>query len=104
MAEAIEETVTKIAVASVDSEELEAVIATMELIKKRLANPQWLLTVLKVLDGGHEFFKKGYAYQKPRKGSSFVNLAVLPNEDGFYDGLPQLPPGRHRRFTLLTKE
>ena len=59
---------------------------------QHMPDKEWLLVSLSTLNANHAFFQKNYSYIPDRRR---VNLKqaeedeeYLPNEDGFFDGLP----------------
>ena len=75
-------------------DETEALIETMELIVKKLADTHWLVLVLHVLDPHDEIFSKHYRYVPPPRNNAIAALPLISNDDAFFDGLPQLPASR----------
>ena len=60
----------------------------MELLGKKVGDSAWLVNVLYCLDREHRIFGRDYIYEKKRQG--VATMPLLNNEDGFFDGLPQL--------------
>ena len=71
--------------------ELEALVSTLELIEKKLANTEWLVQVLHCINPGHVIFAKDYIYERPAKARAMNALPLLKNDDGFFDNLPLIP-------------
>ena len=67
----------------------------------RSPDQQWALHALSTLEPRHRIFGKGYVREPPPLAA--VNMTVVDNADGLYDGLPQLPlrKGKARRQTVL---
>ena len=63
--------------------------ALQERLQKKKANKEWLIDVLWCLDGDHPIFEKDYVYRRP-KDSHLDYMKLIPNEKGFFDGLPAL--------------
>ena len=49
---------------------LDPLIETMDLILKKLADTQWLLLVLWILEPSNEIFRSDYYYQKPKRAAA----------------------------------
>ena len=56
---------------------------------------QWLLAVLSTLQPGHAVFQKGY--RPPSKAKLDAQQEMVPNRNGFFDGLEPLSSKELRR-------
>ena len=87
--------------------QLECLIATTDLIGKKLADTEWLCVVLHFLDADDEIFRPNYYYQKPRNSKPVraQAMALLDNSDGFFNDLPELDQSKMkgRRMYRLGK-
>lgn len=69
-------------------------------LELRHGNIPFLVQLLYSLNTHHEIFAKNYAYYRVKKRTHADSMAVLPNPDSFYDGLPQLPVSMLRKKGL----
>ena len=74
----------------VSEAEGDPILATVELINKKLADVDWLVKCLYVLNEAHPIFAKSYKYVRPSNQLAANTMQVMNNDDGFFDGLPQL--------------
>ena len=63
----------------------------MEILHKKQADQWWLIKLLYCVNPNSEVFNKDYAYHKPKPPRAAA-VAMIGNENGFFDGLPQLLP------------
>ena len=58
-------------------------------LRKKKANKEWLIDILWCLDNEHMIFDKNYVYRRPKDYSADWKK-LIPNENAFFDGLPEL--------------
>ena len=63
--------------------------ALLERLDKKQCNKEWLIDVLWCLDESHPIFEKNYVYRRP-KDNHVEFMQLIPNENNFFDGLPEL--------------
>ena len=68
---------------------MKAVKKLCRLLKKKLADMDYLLGVLWFINKEHRFFKKDYVYVKPKPIRAKFQLPAVNNSDGFYNGIPE---------------
>ena len=74
---------------------------TVHLIEKKFGDIAWLVKLLFVVYPDHEIFAKSYSYHRPRRADTIQNLAVISNEDGFFDNVPMLTTAEQARTRQL---
>ena len=62
--------------------------ALADLVKKKLADLNFLLGILHFINKDHAFFAKDYVYVKPSRPLISINMPAVDNQDGFFDNLP----------------
>ena len=73
--------------------------ALQQRMQTKKANKEWLIDVLWCLDNKHPIFEKDYVYKRTKNRNSDY-MELIPNEKGFFDGLPAITSEQmasHRR-------